>query len=268
MQETRARTLLVVVAHPDDESFGCGALIASAAQAGIRVVVCCASRGERGEDASGRQLTGAELGRAREAELRESARLLGASAVELLDLADSGWDGEADPGSIVAERGRLGAALDDVLRRHRPGVVVTLDPTGSDGHRDHAAVGQATTEAFDRVVDWPASLYHWCLPHSLMDAWSREIATRDPDSVYLETELGRADADVTTVLDGQAALDLVWQAIGAHRTQASPYEGISPALVERFVRFDYLVRQRPAWPVPGAAQEDALLWPSQEAESA
>jgi LmbE family N-acetylglucosaminyl deacetylase len=266
VHETASRTLLVVVAHPDDESFGCGALIASAVQTGARVVVYCASRGERGEDASGQRLTGAELGRAREAELRESARLLGASTVELLDLVDSGWDGVADPGSIVAEPQRLGAALDEVLRRHRPDVVVTLDPTGSDGHRDHAAVGQATTEAFDRVVDWPASLYHWCLPHSLMDAWSRQVAARDPDSVYLETELGRADLDVTTVLDGRAVLDVVQRAIDAHRTQASPFEGISPALVERFVRFDYLVRQRPAWPdASGVAQESALLWPAHDA---
>jgi len=262
VESASQRTLLVVVAHPDDETFGCGALIASAARDGERVVVCCASRGELGEDISGQHSTREELGTARESELREAGAILGVAEIELLDLADSGWSGEAEPGSIVAEPDRMARVLDEVIDRHRPQVVITLDPTGSDGHRDHAAVGQAATAAFDRTVDWPASLYHWCLPHSLMDAWSREIATNSPDSVYLETELGRDDRDVTTVLDGEAVLPLVHQAIAAHVTQASPYVGISAELTERFVRYDYLVRQVPVWP-PAAdqRQETALCWP-------
>lgn len=258
-------TVLVVIAHPDDESFGCGALIASAAAAGHRVVVACASRGELGEDASGLYPDRESLGDAREAELRAAAHLLGVADVELLGLSDSGWDGPAEPGSIVAEPGRLASRLDDVLCRYRPAVVIGLDPAGSDGHRDHAAVGAAVTEAFDRVVDWPATLYHWCLPRALMSAWAREIAAQSPDSVYLDTELGRADADVTTVLDGQAVLDRVWRAIESHRTQTTPYEGISAELADRFVRYDHLIRRRPAW-VLGTPREEALLWPGETTE--
>jgi len=260
VDEQESRTLLVVVAHPDDESFGCGALIAGAAASGARVVVCCASRGERGEDVSGTYDTRDLLGAAREAELREAARILGATDVDLLGLSDSGWDGVAEPGSIVAEPDRLGALLDERLRRHHPDVVITMDPTGSDGHRDHAAVGQATTEAFERTVDWPATLYHWCLPHSLMDAWARAIAAQNPDSVYLETELGRSDADVTTIIDGTAVLATAWAAAAVHRTQASPFDGVDAELADRFVRFDYLVRKHPRV-VAGAGMEDTLLWP-------
>lgn len=243
MFDRPSKTLLVAVAHPDDETFGCGALIAAASARGTRVVVCCASRGERGEDASGRFATPDELGAAREQELRKAAHVLGVSDVEVFGLGDSGWDGAARPGSIVAEPGLLRGRLEAALARHRPDTVVTLDPSGSDGHRDHAAVGAATTDAFARAVDWDADLYHWCLPHSLMDAWSREVAAKDPDSVYLETQLGRDDRDVTTVLDGKDVVRRVWQAIAVHATQASPYDGIDPALAERFVRYDHLVRQ-------------------------
>lgn len=268
-----ARTLLVVVAHPDDESFGCGALIAAAAGAGIRVIVVCASRGELGEDASGLHPDRESLAAAREAELYESAAMLGASEVVVLGLIDSGWDGAAGAGAVVAEPEQLRQRISDVLRKYRPGVVVTMDPTGSDGHRDHAAVGRATTVAFDQTVDWPASLYHWCLPHSLMDAWAREVAAQDPDSVYLETELGRPDDQVTTILDGATVVGQVWRAIANHRTQKSPYEGISAELAERFVRYDYLIRQRPPWPdATGALEagrtplEKSLLWPEFEPE--
>jgi len=255
-----SRTLLVVVAHPDDESFGCGALIAAHAHAGVRVIVCCASRGERGEDASGRHATRTALGAARERELREAAAVLGVAEVELLGLADSGWDGEPQPDAIVADPELLAARVGEVIDRHRPEVVVTLDPTGSDGHRDHAAVGSAVTVAFDRVVEWPAALYHWCLPHSLMDAWTREIAARSPDSVYLETELGRPDAEITTVLDGNEVRDVVWRAIECHASQATPYDGVTAELAESFVRYDHLVRRHPGW--EGGPLETRLSWPS------
>lgn len=243
MVDHQPETVLVAVAHPDDETFGCGALIASAAAAGARVVVCCASRGELGEDASGRYPTPDLLGPAREHELRDAAAILGVSEIEVFGLGDSGWDGPAPASSILAEPALLSGYLDSALVRHRPDTVVTLDPTGSDGHRDHAAVGQAATESFARIVHWPADLYHWCLPRSLMEAWSHEIAAKNPDSAYLETELGRRDDDVTTVLDGADVLDRVWRAMACHATQASPYDGIDPTLAERFVRFDHLVRQ-------------------------
>lgn len=264
MEEKSVATLLLVVAHPDDESFGCGALIAATALEGTEVILCCASRGELGEDATGRYSSPEALGRAREQELRESAQILGARRVEFLDLTDSGWDGEAVPGSIIAERERLDGAIERALRAHHPEVVITMDPTGSDGHRDHAAVAAATTRAFTRAVQWPASLYHWCLPHSLMSDWTREIAAQDPASVYLETDLGRPDEDVTTVLDGREVLDRVQHAMVCHLTQTGPYQRISAELTERFIGYDHLVRVHPPW--QGGRTETALLWPEPVSE--
>ncbi len=258
--QSRTPTLLVTVAHPDDESFGCGSVIAHAAARGWHVVVCCASRGEAGEDTSGRHPTPESLGAAREAELRAASSTLGAASVEVLGFADSGWDGPAPAGSLVADPDRLRDALGEVLRRHRPDVVVTMDPTGSDGHRDHAAIGSTTTAAFETVVDWPASLYHWFLPRSLMAEWAAEISGQDPDSVYLETELGRRDEDVTTVIDGSDVLTQRWAAIAVHETQQSPYAAISPALAAHFVGRDHLVRVVPPW--QAEEREHELLVPA------
>ncbi|HEV2071149.1 MAG TPA: PIG-L family deacetylase, partial [Acidimicrobiales bacterium] len=97
----RGRRLLVVVAHPDDETFGCGSLIADAALGGAEVTVCCATRGEAGELAAGCDVPSGSLGGWREQELRDAARVLGVSDVVLLDFVDSGVDGEPAPESLV-----------------------------------------------------------------------------------------------------------------------------------------------------------------------
>lgn len=243
----RPATVLVVIAHPADESFRCGALIAGQVARGNRVVVCCASRGELEEDASGQARSGGNLGAVREAELRQAARILGVGAVEFLPLRDSGWNEDAGSDSMITGPGSTREAVARRLRAHRPDVVVTMDPTeGVDGP-EHAAIGAATTSAFHDVVDWPASLYHWCLPSSLVEAWGAEMVARNLKGARPGTERGRPDASITTVLDGAGVLDVAWRAIEAHVTQRSPHAGLSPQLAERFIRFDHLVRQVPAW---------------------
>jgi len=78
--------MLVVVAHPDDETFGCGSVLAHAAARGVETVVACATRGELGEIAPGSGAQPADLGDVREAELRAAAQELGVARVVML-----GW---------------------------------------------------------------------------------------------------------------------------------------------------------------------------------
>src|SRR5688572_20109019 len=80
----------VVVAHPDDETFGCGSwLLHAAAAAGAVTAVCCATRGEAGEPPRGRTWQPSELAAVRERELREASALLGVERVDLLHFLDS-----------------------------------------------------------------------------------------------------------------------------------------------------------------------------------
>ncbi|HEV2760574.1 MAG TPA: PIG-L family deacetylase [Acidimicrobiales bacterium] len=98
---TAGTDLLCTVAHPDDESFGLGSLLAGAVAAGARVVLVCATRGEAGEDHTGAGRTGDVLGEVREQELRTAAAELGVAEVEVLGFADSGWDGPAPVNALV-----------------------------------------------------------------------------------------------------------------------------------------------------------------------
>src|SRR4051794_33732709 len=165
------RRLLVVVAHPDDETFGCGSVIAAAAEAGAHVTVCCATRGEAGELAPGCDLGGGTLADARVRELHRAGAALGAAEVVLLDFADSGMAG--DPGAGTLTGAPLGSVVDAVaavVAGVDPDVVVPLDADGGDGHRDHVRIAQATTAAVRRAGTG-ASLYYWCVTRSLLVAW-------------------------------------------------------------------------------------------------
>ena len=156
--------LLLIVAHPDDETFGCGSVLAHASASGLESVVLCATRGELGE-VSGTLPPGEpasvdeeRLGQIRVEELRAATQLLGASRVELLGWRDSGVDGEPADGSLAAAATAdvatvLAGRIDDL----RPDVVIV--PEGSDGHRDHIAICDATLAALERSTWRPTRTY-------------------------------------------------------------------------------------------------------------
>ncbi|WP_226902755.1 PIG-L deacetylase family protein [Phycicoccus mangrovi] len=230
---------MVVVAHPDDETFGCGSVLLEAAEHAETVVVCL-SRGEAGEVVDGVEVPADGVGALRETELRRAASVLGVSAVEVVGLGDSGMDGEPPTGSICGVPfDDLVARVREAVERHRPDVVVTLD--GSDGHRDHARVRDAVLAATppDVVVD------AHCLPRSLLHRWLVEKSGEDSAQAYAELpDIGCPDEDVTTVVDVRRHLPARQAAIREHRSQASPFDGLSDELTEAFLGHDHLRRLR------------------------
>lgn len=195
-------------------------------------MLVCATRGEAGEDSTGAGRRTEELGAVREQELRAAAAAIGVAEVEVLGFFDSGWAGPAPVNALVHAGEAAVRAVHEALVRHRSRVVVTLDPSGSDGHRDHAAIGAATTAALARYGG-ASSLYYWCLPQSLMDRW---VAARGGEAgVYADPRLGRPDADITTVIDERAVLEIRRQAIAAHASQSSPFLGLPPELEAAFL---------------------------------
>lgn len=235
---------VVVVAHPDDETFGCGSLIAYAARRGALVTVICATRGEAGERTP-EIAPEADLGAVREAELSAAARLLGAADVELLAYADSGFDGDLPGGSLCGApvdelAGTIAARLDAL----EADVMVVLD--GSDGHRDHLHVRAAAERAVTRRAGaGQTALLLVGLPNHLMRQWLDEMRHLDPDSPYQTIDpavLGTPDELVTDLIEHPELLDLRHEAIAAHRSQRSPYEDLSPELRRRFLGSTYVIR--------------------------
>ena len=254
---SEAPRLLVTVAHPDDETFGTGSVIALAAEHGAQVTVCCATRGEAGEVPG--LTSAAEIAAAREAELRSAGTALGVDRFVLLDYIDSGMAGEPGPRTLV------GAPFGDVISdvRHvvddvKPDVVVTLDADHGDGHRDHAVIGRATVQACRHLP--VTRVYAWTVPRPLLARWFAELEKVRPDSAHLELDqrgLGRPAQQITTVLDVSGMRAKREHAISLHVSQVSPYDGMPPDLRDEFLDTDHLVRLQPAW--TGDSREHTLF---------
>ncbi len=234
------QVVLVIVAHPDDETFGCGSLIAHAAAQGAAVTVVCATRGEEGEVTDPDALAGRDLAEVRADELHAAAQLLGAARVELLDYRDSGFDGPLDPRSLCdAPDDEVAGHVRRAVEEVHPDVVLVLD--GSDGHRDHLCIRTAVERVLASMTA-PPQLLLSCLARSVMRLWVEEMRAVRPDTVYLQMDpetLGTPD-DQLVAVDTSHQLDLREAAIALHRSQTSPYEGLSPELRRAFLATDHV----------------------------
>lgn len=172
------KRLLVVFAHPDDESFGIGGTLAYYAKQGAVVHLICATRGEAGT-VDPEHLEGfSSVADLRESELRCAASTLGLSGVHFLDYRDSGMPGSPDnqhPNALINQPvDAVANRIAEHIRQHKPQVVVTHDPIGGYKHPDHIHVHKATVQAFHLAGDpefssllppyQPAKLYFSVFP--------------------------------------------------------------------------------------------------------
>jgi len=141
-------TLIVLHAHPDDESIFTGATIRRAADAGIRVVVVTATSGEAGP-VRVRLAAGESLRSRRIDELERACDVLGAARLVLLDHRDSGAHaGPYAAGTLgAASAARVARQVERVVRQENACAVVHYDRRGIYGHVDHVQVHRAGRRA-------------------------------------------------------------------------------------------------------------------------
>jgi len=149
--------MLVVMAHPDDETFGLGGTLALYAKRGVKVHLICATRGEMGTVAPEFMDGYASIADLRVDELLCAAEQLGLEQVNFLDYRDSGMAGTEDnahPGALAqAPVEEVVATLVGYIRKLKPQVIITSDPEGGYGHPDHIAVNRATVKAYNAAAD-------------------------------------------------------------------------------------------------------------------
>ncbi|MFF7334546.1 N-acetyl-1-D-myo-inositol-2-amino-2-deoxy-alpha-D-glucopyranoside deacetylase [Streptomyces sp. NPDC008150] len=287
MTELPARRLLLVHAHPDDESINNGATMAAYAATGAGVTLVTCTLGERGEvvPAALRHLTGAALGAHRRGELADAMAELGVLDVRLLGGAgryrDSGMMGLPDndePDTFWgADLDEAAGHLVEVVREVRPHVLVTYDPDGGYGHPDHIQAHRVAMRAADLAADerfrpelgvpWRIPKVYWNrVPRTVAEA---AFARLDRDLPGLPFERAATVGDVpgvvdderiTAAVDGTAHAAAKAAAMRAHATQitvAEPYFALSNDLAQPLFTTEYyeLVRGA-AGAAPGEREGD------------
>ncbi|MFC1417436.1 N-acetyl-1-D-myo-inositol-2-amino-2-deoxy-alpha-D-glucopyranoside deacetylase [Streptacidiphilus cavernicola] len=288
-----ARRLLLVHAHPDDESIGNGATMARYAAEGALVTLVTCTLGEEGE------VIGPELrhlaadrddalGGHRAGELAEAMAALGVTDHRILGgpgrYRDSGMMGvpsNKHPDCFwQADLDQAAAELVAVVRETRPDVLVTYDENGGYGHPDHIQAHRVAMRAYDLAADPDfrpelgpahdiAKVYWNCVPKSVLDAGTAALRAAGEQSPFAGVA-GPGDVPgvvpdelVTTAVEGGPHTARKVAAMHAHRTQITvdgPFFALSNDLGQPLpdTEFYRLVRGEAA-PAEGSAREDDLF---------
>ena len=252
-------SILACYAHPDDEGFASGGLLAMLASAGARVTLVCATNGDVGEISDPILATPENLWQVRKQELRNAMDITGISDVRFLDYRDSGMDGTDDnrhPNAYCnAGADTVVDRLAEVIAEINPHVILTHDPTGGYGHPDHKTMCAHTTIAAERASDPDAAtplLYYVCFPRSVFQRWWQEMIDRGiepPFAVDAIDSLGTPDEEVTTTLDVSVWVETKLTSLACHRTQISddgPFEQLPQDVVHRLMGTEYYQLAAPA----------------------
>ncbi|MFO7623537.1 MAG: PIG-L deacetylase family protein [Anaerolineales bacterium] len=195
---------LVIVAHPDDIEFSCAGTVARWTRAGAQVAYVLCTSGDAGIDEPG--MTRAKATEIREAEQRAAAEIAGVHEVVFL----------RQPDGLLQPTLELRKMLVRKIRRYRPEVVVTGDPTvlwaGDDyiNHPDHRA---AATAALDAA--FPAAGQ----PHVFEDLAEEGLKPHKVRKVYIS---GWSQSDLFVNID--ETMDIKLEALKAHKSQMRDWD--------------------------------------------
>ncbi|WP_371669309.1 N-acetyl-1-D-myo-inositol-2-amino-2-deoxy-alpha-D-glucopyranoside deacetylase [Streptomyces sp. NBC_00289] len=279
MTEPSGRRLLLVHAHPDDESINNGATMARYAAEGARVTLVTCTLGELGEviPPELRQLTGAALGEYRLRELTAAMGELGVEDFRLLGGAgrhrDSGMMGLADNDDPAcfwqADVDEAARSLAEVIREVRPQVLVTYDPDGGYGHPDHIQAHRVAMRAAELAAGsgWEIAKIYWNrVPRSVGEEGFARLRQDLPELPFskaaaLDDVPGVVDDErITTEIDGTAFAAAKTAAMRAHATQIevapdAPYFALSNELAQPLLTTEYYELVRPER-APGPRETD------------
>lgn len=227
------QTILVVLAHPDDPEFFCGASIARWTSMGHTVHYCLLTRGDKG--VRDQAVDPCELARRREIEQREAANVLGVDKVEFLDFVD---------GYLVPDL-EARKAVTRAIRRFKADIVVSCDPTHIFGeaninHPDHRAAGQIVVDAIfpaaGNPMYFPELVDEGYPPHPVKEVWL--AVTGSPNTIldvtpFWETKIKALHCHESQISD-MSQLD---ERLRSRRTPDSTPE--NPRYEEKFRRFKF-----------------------------
>ena len=224
-----SKTLLTVLAHPDDEAFGIGGSLAHAAASGHDVYLICATKGEAGKITHPDIAQDADRAALREAELNAACKALGVKPPIFLGYHDSGRQERTqtdNPKALMnVDYYELESSLLPHIERLQPDIMITFDPHGIYGHIDHIKMHRAASAAFwsaGKVMAHPPKrLFYAAMASERM----LEMQAQRPESPLAKLDpqrYGVSEDSFAYVRDIADYRDQKRAAIEAHKSQTGP----------------------------------------------
>jgi len=278
----RGYRMLLVHAHPDDETINNGATMAMYAALGAEVTLITCTRGEEGEvlipelaHLAANQSDA--LGPHRENELADAMRALGVSdhrflGTESLKFRDSGMMGtQPNNRPDVFWQAQVDSAADllvTVIDEIKPHVLITYDEFGGYGHPDHIQAHRVAMRASEKS-EWQIPKIYWnVMPKSVIQSGIDAMKKVDSDFMGVESAdelpFAKDDSFVHALIDGNKYVDKKMDAMRAHATQISvdgPFFALSDNVGLQIWGNEYytLVRGAKAEPIDEQGRETDLF---------
>lgn len=208
------RRMLLLLAHPDDETFGPGGTIAKYADEGVDVYLATATKGQAGMVGDPPVTDREHLGEVRAAELLCAAGILGVRKVAFLGFEDGRL--------LHTPMERIVEKAVEQIRWVRPHVIVGFGPEGISRHPDHIVMSRVALEAFEAAADpsrfshhlvdgiepWAScKLYQFEIAQEILEMWNAPLAGVPADRI-------------SAAVDTSAYVEKKVEAFRCHRTQS------------------------------------------------
>ena len=242
MRVSAAKRLLLVHAHPDDETINNGVTMAKYAASGAQVTLVTCTRGEEGEVLVTELANLAsdkddKLGEHREVELKDAMAQLGINDFRFLGAPNKKWRDSGMMGTTQNERGDVfwQADLDEasyelvkIILETKPQVLITYDEFGGYGHPDHIKAHRVAMRATELAAEqgWQISKIYWnTMPRSVIQMGIEKMKEVGSDFFGAESAddlpFAKPDELVTTVVNAPEYVPQKLEAMKAHATQIS-----------------------------------------------
>jgi N-acetyl-1-D-myo-inositol-2-amino-2-deoxy-alpha-D-glucopyranoside deacetylase len=237
LQSYKGARILLVHAHPDDETINNGATMALYAALGAQITLVTCTRGEEGEVlvpelAHLASNESDQLGPHREIELANAMKALGISDFRFLGDAstrfrDSGMMGtpQNDRPDVFwqADLATSSKFLSGVIDEIKPHVLITYDEIGGYGHPDHIQAHRVAMAAAEKA-NWSIPKIYWnTMPKSVIADGIEKMKALGSDFFGAESAddlpFAKDDVFVTTLIDGNEYVQAKMHAMAAHATQ-------------------------------------------------
>jgi len=237
-----AKRLLLVHAHPDDETINNGVTMAKYADLGAQVTLVTCTRGEEGEVLVSELANLAsdkddKLGEHREVELKDAMAQLGINDFRFLGAPSKKWRDSGMMGTPANDRGDVfwQADLDEasnelvkIILEIKPQVLITYDEFGGYGHPDHIKAHRVAMRATELAAEqgWQVSKIYWnTMPRSVIQMGIEKMKEVGSDFFGAQSAddlpFAKPDELVTTVVNAPEYVPQKLAAMKAHATQIS-----------------------------------------------